>query len=259
MNNYCDNKQVETVQNVNYKGEIVHIPKFLYKYRSWSDIKHRELLLKGIVWFASPSSFEDVNDCHLREKIPKAKDFYRYLQRYGTHQLSRQQRRKWSRKKARDKKQHIAIIQNARNEKDKRIGILSLTANETNEKMWETYANKHKGFCVELNMERVLSAMTCSGGPVDYREKLPIVESLCQTEEDWLSIYYTKLAKYSFEEEYRLHKMVREESERSVRLTSDCFSKVILGNGLNDEEKNEAVKLIENGINCTIEEEQQRC
>lgn len=54
-----DLKQSEAIR-------IRNVPPFLYKYRSWDDEKHQDMLKSQIVWFASPASFNDPFDC----KIP---------------------------------------------------------------------------------------------------------------------------------------------------------------------------------------------
>lgn len=39
--------------------------KILYKYRTWKEENHKDLLRKGVVYFAAPDSFEDTFDCNL--------------------------------------------------------------------------------------------------------------------------------------------------------------------------------------------------
>lgn len=53
------------------------MPQVLYKYRSWDDERHKDLLRKGVVYFAAPDSFEDTFDCNLPEVFPEGKVLFR--------------------------------------------------------------------------------------------------------------------------------------------------------------------------------------
>ena len=57
------------------------MPKVLYKYRTWEDERHKDLLREGVVFFASPDSFEDPYDCNLPTVFPVGIDLFNYF--YG--------------------------------------------------------------------------------------------------------------------------------------------------------------------------------
>ena len=96
-----------------------------------------------------------------------------------------------------------------------RIGILCITKEIRNERMWEKYADNAKGFVVEYN--DLESVFTGDGtGVFDEIRKINYVDgekrpALRLSKSDFDRLFFTKLKDtYSFEKEYRVIKVLYE-------------------------------------------------
>jgi len=73
--------------------------------------------------------------------------------------------------------------------------------------MWAQYGDKHKGICVEYNFPEPLDTSdTRIVGPVkvNYVSKLPVVNLLRSTLNDWLNVITCKSLEWQYEQEYRI-------------------------------------------------------
>ena len=76
--------------------DLTNIPETLFKYRTWSDNRHREILTNQIVFMARPTSFEDSLDCKLQKRydLLTGDDIYRKY-----YQTSVRENPNWTKKK----------------------------------------------------------------------------------------------------------------------------------------------------------------
>lgn len=223
--------------------EEIDAPPVLYKYRNFDTASHLRILTDNEVFFAQPTSFEDKVDC----KIPIRYDllsgqeiFEKYLSdsKEQNRGFNRQQHRDWAREWARkspikNKVRLKTFTEEEFHDYDMRIGILSLTANNSSLEMWNKYSKNQTGFCVGLHTKKLFQFLG-GGGPVIYVDKLPTIRP-----RPWHSFdqqrhlrIFSKLRKWEFEEEYRT--LIFDINELSIdqrkrKLPNEVYKEVIVG------------------------------
>lgn len=220
------------------------VPKILYKYRDWSNDYHKKLLYDPSVYLSAPSDFEDILDC----KNPVRFDLltgFEIFDRYFNDSLKENkgfnymQHFQWAGEWFKRSPIHNSTLlkqiqlENA-NDFDKIIGVLSLTADNSNAKMWEKYANNNKGFCLGYN-SKILFNFLGGGSEVLYRDVLPIIKPYDSFESIYHKQIYYKESKWSFEKEYRTLKIWPDyvlKSGRNIMITNECISEIILGSAM---------------------------
>ena len=227
--------------------KLNNYPPIVYKYRTWDDKFHKEIILEQTVFMAKPSSFEDPLDCKLQKRydLLTEKDiFNKYFQDSKTKNpaWTRQQRRKyakdWTKKSPMKDKEHIKSMQAKHFEDfDNRLGVLSLTANPKNFSMWEKYSDSHKGFCIGFDSKKMFKYLG-GGGEVAYYENLPIIYPFDSFEEEYFKQVFSKEKKWAFEEEYRTLKTYQKElvsiEDRKIQLPKECYKEIIFGAFMSD-------------------------
>lgn len=232
------------------KYDDIDFPEIIYKYRTWDNEFHKRFLNRREVFLASPNSFEDEFDCKnptrfdlLNEK--QIFDFYFNDSKKLNPYFNRSEHRDFAKKKSKIASfRNKRILEKWQNETFenycKHTGILSLTENPNNQTMWEKYADNQKGICIGYYSKKLFKFLG-GGGPVVYKDKLPIIlpHPYTSNEEALHSRVYCKTSFWSFEQEYRTNKFWPHEAsinDRQINLDKDCFARVILGDNLSDEE-----------------------
>lgn len=223
--------------------EMDQLPPVIYKYRTWDDKYHREIITDQIVFMARPTSFEDPMDCKLQKRYDLLTDeeiFNKYLQSslddpnhyYWTPQQHLSFAKDWLINDPMRDKEYLKKSQEDHfNQFDDRFGVLSLTANPKNEKMWEEYSNNHKGFCVGFNTKLMFKHLG-GGGEVIYYDELPIINAFDSFDIEHFKQVFSKEMKWSYEEEYRTHKFYKspaDNDDRRIKLPKECYSETIFG------------------------------
>ncbi len=99
--------------------ELNNLPLKIYKYRTWTDSFHQEIISKQVVFMARPSSFKDPFDCKLpkRYDLLSGEDIYnKYFsdskQDYPnwTQQQHKQFAKEWYKKSPMRDKEHLTHI-----------------------------------------------------------------------------------------------------------------------------------------------------
>ena len=240
------------------------LPKTVYKYRSWSDNFHKEIISEQIVFMARPTSFEDPLDCKLVKRYDLLTDddiYNKYLQssKQDNPTWTRQQHRKfarnWFKKSPMRSQEHIKQMQSEHfTEFDNRFGVLSLTANPKLYAMWDKYSDQHKGFCVGFDTKKMFKHLG-GGGEVAYYEMLPDILPFDSYEEEHFKQVFSKEVKWSFEEEYRTHRFYKEPAtiaERRIKLTKECYTEIIFGAYISENHKQEIISTCKNA-NINVE------
>jgi hypothetical protein len=235
--------------------EIDYFPKTVYKYRSWADNFHKEIISEQVVFMARPTSFEDPLDCKLlkRYDLLTDKDIYnKYLESSKqdnpswTRQQHRQFAREWFKKSPMRNKEHIKQLQNEHfSEFDNRFGVLSLTANPNLYTMWDKYSDKHQGFCVGFDTKKMFKNLG-GGGEVIYYDKLPDILPFDSYEEEHFKQVFSKETKWAFEEEYRTHRFYPQlatVADRRIKLPKDCYKEIIFGANQSEVHKQEIISI----------------
>jgi hypothetical protein len=143
-------------------------------------------------------------------------------------------------------KEHIKLLQSEQfAEFDNRFGVLSLTANPKLYVMWDKYSDKHQGFCVGFNSQKMFKLLG-GGGEVVYYDKLPDIFPFDSQELEHFKQVFSKESKWSFEEEYRTHKFYEIPAtiaDRRIKLTKDCYKEIIFGAFILEQHKQEIISV----------------
>lgn len=240
----------------------IEFPEILYKYRDWDNINNRRFILNREVYLSSPDQFEDKLDC----KIPirydlmtekQAYDFYERLQNQSGTILNRQEKRKKIKnfvkaKEYKSKKINAEFEKNYFEEYFKKIGILSLTAENKLDDMWVKYANNHSGFCIGYN-SRILFESLGGGGKVEYVDTLPIIMPYPIMDRDTQRYkqVYSKLKEWEFEKEYRTQKFWfngASRRDRQIEIPKEAFHSIILGKNITDVNRHAIIDAVKSNI-----------
>lgn len=231
-------------------------PSVLYKYRSWENELHKKILLENKVYLASPKSFEDKLDCNVPENFPNTEqEVFDYIcgklkEEYP--QLSRSKRKILAKKLSKESPLSNPKKRDALNEKIKQkyfshLGVLSMTEDCDNDKMWCEYANDHQGICIGFDTNLLFDCVG-GGGHVTYRKKLEPIDFI---KDDFYTAYpkniFQKEEKWKYEKEYRLKKIWENEvsdEERNVLLPNNCIIEVILGKKISSMSKKEIIAVV---------------
>lgn len=244
---------VYIVEHVN--GNMIRYPKVLYKYRTWNNDYHKKVLNENALYMASPRDFDDIKDCRVPEKFPPQEELRNYFttkDKLENPNRSRRDRRELVRKLVKESPlsspSRLALKLKQLNEEfNDCFGVLSMTANPSNDEMWEKYADNHQGICVGVDSKTLFECVNGGGGEVQYTDKLPTIDFF---RDNWVEKYiknvYFKESKWSFEEEYRLHKMWKHKAlddERNIILPEECISEIHLGENIAEKDRMEIMKI----------------
>ncbi|MNQ19872.1 hypothetical protein D3C85_329460 [compost metagenome] len=190
---------------------------------------------------ARPTSFEDKKDCKLLKRydlMTNQEIFDKYID------LSKKSNPTWKRHQHRQHAKAMSKNSPMKNinylkriqedhflEFDNRFGVLSLTANPSNLKMWNKYSDDGKGFCVGFE-PKIMFPFLGGGGKVIYCEELPIIFHSDDFHTEHVKQVFSKEDIWSFEEEYRTHKFYQTpptDAERCIVLPIEAYKEVIFG------------------------------
>ena len=229
-------------------------PSMLYKYRNWTDEKHRRILTHDEIFFASPKSFNDPFDCRikirydlmpedeiLRHHIEHLKETHPYLRGKRRKQRAKQQARKspWRDPDKIGKLQELMqyLI-------DTEFGVFSLTENRESLIMWAHYASSHQGFCVGFDVYKLGMCMheISRIRRVEYvREYLRVLPDY-RGKEDLEIVLTTKGIQWIHEQEWRV--VLLDGTNKAIPLPEGTVKEVILGCRMPERQKDEMVGVL---------------
>jgi hypothetical protein len=177
-----------------------------------------------------------------RERNPQITDPYeRYLMAFDLYMNS----------PANDPKHVNQVQQMFQNEMNISIGVLSLTAHDDVDALWEKYSDDHRGFCVGFDSAKLVE-FCGSGGSVQYYDELPPIFPRPHHDLDVQMALevFSKERKWEFEKEYRVTKFARPlaPANRIVHLPPVAFKCIILGADMTEEHEAE----IKNAVATSI-------
>jgi len=144
----------------------------------------------------------------------------------------------------RDKKRLEELEEKGYKELNEIHGILSLTAESINIQMWQKYSANFNGFCVGFD-PKIMFKFLGGGGKVNYVETLPIINPTESFDVLFTNLTYSKLNKWSYEEEYRTQKMWGGPANteiRKIKLPSSAFTDLILGHNMITKTREEIIR-----------------
>lgn len=222
-------------------NEAPEYPENIYKYRRWDDDYQKTIITAKTVFMARPTSFEDKKDCKLLKRydlMTNQNIFNKYvdISKRDNPTLSRAQHRQHAKLMSKDSLmkniEYVKKIQeNDFLEFDRRFGVLSLTANPSNLKMWNKYSDNGKGFCVGFH-SKIMFPFLGGGGKVIYYKKLPDILFDDEFHIEHFKQVFSKEDIWNFEEEYRTHKFYQNpptDIERCVILPPQAYKEIIFG------------------------------
>lgn len=237
------------IENIEINGVIA--PAILYKYRSFHDELHKNILYKRELYLSSPNDFEDKKDCNLEEKIPPKEQLFEEYLKHLPEELqnaSDEEKERYARyMEKHGLYAHPEAVQRMANqingETNKQRGVLSLSKRWNNEYMWENYGDRHRGFCVGFNTKALIETnLFGGGGEVSYNKELPQLSSDRPVDQNIFDNLMAKKDEYVNEEEYRLLKTwnhIPTIAERTITIPPDCFECIIMGKDMSESDKAE--------------------
>lgn len=236
-------------------------PPIVYKYRSWQNNYHKNLLLYNELYFASPKDFNDPFDCRIPPNFIDLpyKEKEQYFNNFIKNRINKDQPSKIQiiagfKKEFDDHKGFQKQIEELTfTSQDKYYGIISLSCIWNSILMWSIYSNSHKGFCVGF-WEEKLRTYGLAGRikQVSYNEKFPNLKPfVAKKAEDMIKPIFiqlfTKSLDWQFEQEYRLVNNYFDNDplpfERLIYIPDDIFAEVILGINILALDREEILKI----------------
>ena len=219
--------------------------KIIYKYRDFNNSYHRRLLTHQELWFSHPKELNDPYDIRLDLRFKyneiNKPEFFEILKLFAPlryphvhpdsrdfrilcenqYQLIKQDPKKWMDERSSELRES--------NLYDK-VGVLSLTFNPLNLKMWEQYSNNNTGFCAGFATMTLAEHLMPRGlGFVKYKKRPPIYSFFDRKriERDEM---YLKGIQWKIESEFRfVTPSITSISDRAVTFPKDYLKEVIVG------------------------------
>ncbi|MDO9026718.1 MAG: DUF2971 domain-containing protein [bacterium] len=219
------------------------------------------MLSKNIVYFASPSEFNDPFDCTIPIRFDLASkdsliNLYYRQQKLENPTMKDVELRKRAKDiyKSKRHKDPLFVRQVNNNILDKiknNVGICSLTPECKNLLMWSHYTNSHKGFCVCFNVKILLAFIYTFNVKynyefalfkVDYSREYPILNPSILTGRDKISNILTKSDVWAYENEYRL--ILLNGAKLEAEMPENVIKRVILGCQISNKDKGEIISIL---------------
>ena len=242
-----NNMSISKIYNIDELIDL--LPRILYKYRDWDNEFHKKILLENKVYLASPKEFEDSCDCNVPIIFPEKSELFDVFKNKARCPNKNRRQRRQNAKRFRkesplgNRSQRNKLLMEIRQEFCEKFGVLSLTANGNNDAMWQKYSNNHQGVCFGFDTKILCRCVGGGGGPVTYFEELPAIDFINDdTDVKLEKNYYSKENKWSFEQEYRLHKMWNSPAtneDRNIKIPENCIIEIRLGKSMAEKDKEE--------------------
>ena len=241
------------------------LPPILYKYRTWSNEHHKQMLTHNEIWFAEPQSFNDPFDCTIPVRyedltvIERIEHFMKGLPKAFPSQSgdeNAQEAIQWA--KMWDEPGTPGRFAEAKMKMLNEIyGMFTASSTRENILMWSHYADYHRGMTVGFHTERMMSSLASgrdrSGldfrlDSVEYCHDYPLLRPDKVADEGWFSEQFlVKSEQWSYEKEYRATligppKIL--EKERKQVLDSEVIAEVILGCRMPEEHKDQIFDIL---------------
>ncbi len=228
-----------------------------YKFRSWKDNNiqypeidyHKRLLTHNEIYFASLGSFNDPFDCKIQLVFDDDNRFRGKVIEYFVSQFPNKSKEEIESnlKNWKVPQQIIKTFIKSYEDHNKSIGIFCLTGNYKHILLWSHYADSHKGYCIEYDLEIMrdnladnyvtsnLSFLECQ---VKYMEEMPVVSlselydfietnELIKKEEIVDKQYSSKSNIWQYEDEIRF--ITLGVPNNTQKISREAITKVIFG------------------------------
>jgi hypothetical protein len=102
--------------------------------------------------------------------------------------------------------------------------------------MWAHYANNHKGFCIEFDVDELFYGAFQIILPVLYTQEMPLIS--VDNPEEVKKIIYTKAKQWEYELEWRISTIIADSKEKFMLLDVPKPKAIYLGCKIEDGLKN---------------------
>ena len=241
-------------------------PPTLYKYRAFNE--HSLKLLSGNeVFFSAPNRLNDPRDCKipiLYEKWTLQQIYKMNLEnlKYVEPRLNSEECKRKARELAKtvyanrnDPKRREAFLNDLYEDINKIGGILSFSAVNDDTLMWAHYADGHRGFCVGFDTQKLRSfckkvedkGILIWFDKINYHEKLPQIDPYKMTDQELvITMTYSKSARWSYEEEYRL--MCADRPDYLIKIDPNIISHVLLGSSCSEDNRLAVIDILKSRV-----------
>ena len=188
-------------------------PEVLYRYRNLLGVNRErtERLLKAsVLYFSSPSEFNDPFDCKLHYKSLGSREDLRRKQqdlyKKFCPDLSRTERRERARAdiKQVDTDEFLQTMTNGLQRALNDVGVLCLSEFRNDVVMWSHYAASHAGLCLGFRVAADASFFA-RAQPVCYSEEYPSIDMLNDLPQKQVEAFIlTKAKGWTYEHEWRI-------------------------------------------------------
>jgi len=219
----------------------------LFKYRNWSSLNHRKLLIDQEIYFPSADKFNDPFDSNIKIRYDKGskEDILKlYFEDAKTHfpeesyeKLISLSEQKFDRGLHNDPKLLSGYFDDIRKLISETFGIFTLSAKNGGLLLWSNYADSHRGFAIGFNSERLMKSLREVGKhrhlifdifKVCYEKEYPLLNPYEMTANEIILVpLKTKSCIWQYEKEYRI--ICLNKSNFLLRLDNDIIDSVILG------------------------------
>ncbi|MDI1234283.1 MAG: DUF2971 domain-containing protein [bacterium] len=226
-------------------------PAILYKYRTWENKFHSNILTERELFFSMPNKLNDPFDSLLpfrfedkvltKENSLKSIYFYKKLfnPRMSENELLQASlydldNTDWERRWKEYLPRHRELV-------NLNWGVLSMASENHNLLMWSHYANGHQGFCIGFDTRILCQVAECAIMDMNYTNEfllLPPYELGKDETDQIVQLLITKSELWRYECEYRLLKFrTPMEPYRKLIVPAEAYKELIFGASISIETK----------------------
>jgi hypothetical protein len=204
---YFDFSEVE-------QGIKQNVPPLVYKYRTWTNDNHKNVLIQNQLWFSHPFDLNDPFDVRpdLVYDVAEIESdaFYHKLLNTIPHEyshLSNKEKaelaqRQWQKIKSNPNGHLNANRQEIlKRERFNQYGVFSTSSDCMNIPTWELYGDNHKGYAIGFYTLELIRQLQCTTGVVTYSDD-PFPYSFLGKHEEVDILLYKKTS-WFYEQEFR--------------------------------------------------------
>lgn len=235
----------------------VKAPKVLYRYRHLQG-DHREwtrqIITDSVLYFASPSSFNDPFDCKVHYKIPPSmkqleRIFVDFIRSHLPPGLDNSQQ-EMTIKKALSRlhpdnfkpEEFTSIVASELQKDVERLGVLSLSSTCKNNLLWSHYAASHTGICLKF-IATEYTPFFGQAQQVKYRSTYPQIGILKHSPDKQVEAFLlTKAKDWKYEEEWRIIDHVNGSGRKDF--PDELLVEVVFGARIDPKDKEEVLSWI---------------
>lgn len=235
-------------------------PRKVFKYRSWTDNNHKNLLLKNQLFFTSPKDFNDPFDYKipidfsLLDSEEKLLAYLSAKRNESQDEFSAEALEQALKNFEKRLRTELPQVQEHFNKLyfegvDNYYGVLSLSERWDSILMWSHYGDFHRGFCVGFWEEKIRNTFIATGGRVSYppENDFPRLNPIGDFLQNMLQQSHAKSKEWEYEKEYRLSKVfypkIATDKDRIQEFPDSFISEIIVGLRASEQTKNELLEI----------------